>query len=124
MKIKGYYDPDKIDKWTEVMEKTIKRRVARNREKTADKNFFSQPRRVFPLSTKGSEKLRFSRESLAMFEAVDLTQEIAEKVEWQFANQFQDFKDMSTMVGLTGGASCSDIGITNYECKGQLAESV
>ena len=37
---------------------------------------------------------------------------MADKVEMQYASQFDDFKDMSTMVGVTAGVSCSDVGIT------------
>ena len=57
-------------------------------------------------------------------EVMDEGDRLAERVEWQFAHQFEDFKDMSTMIGVTGGASCSDMGITKEDCKSQVAESV
>ena len=44
------------------------------------------------------------------------SQRMAEKVELQFASEFEDFRDMSTMVGVTAGAACSDVGITKQDC--------
>ena len=41
---------------------------------------------------------------------------MADKVEMQFANQFEDFRDMSTMVGVTAGVSCNEVGITKQDC--------
>ena len=66
----------------------------------------------------------FSRESLQLFEIMNEGARLADNVELQFANQFDDFKDMSTMVGLTAGVSCSDIGITKQDCQSQMADSV
>ena len=42
---------------------------------------------------------------------------MADKVELQFAYQFEDFKDMTTMVNVTAGVPCSDVGITKYDCE-------
>ena len=38
------------------------------------------------------------------------------RVELDFATQFEDFRDMSTLVGLTGGATCSEVGISRFDC--------
>ena len=55
---------------------------------------------------------------------MDRGKKLAENVEWQFANHFNDFKDMSTMVGLTAGVSCNDVGITKSDCHKEIQESV
>ena len=36
LKVKGMCDQDKLQRWQSVLEKTMKRRIARNREKKAD----------------------------------------------------------------------------------------
>ena len=46
---------------------------------------------------------------------------MARNIELQFANNFSDFRDMSTMIGLTAGTSCGDLGITKDDCKLQIA---
>lgn len=55
---------------------------------------------------------------------MDEGQRLADDIELKFATKFSDFRDMSTMVGLTAGASCSDIGITKEHCRGVVADSV
>ena len=47
---------------------------------------------------------------------MDDGQNLADEVELNFAKRFEDFKDMSTMVGLTQGASCLDVGISKVDC--------
>ena len=127
LKKTGYYDYEKFDQWTDTLTKTFKRRIMRNKEKVVDKNYFAQYKQqqrkaTAPQTTKNSQS--FSRESLELHRVIDKGQSLAENVELQFAKNFTDFRDMSTMVGLTAGASCNDLGITNYDCKSQLAESV
>ena len=39
-----------------------------------------------------------------------------EKVEIEFANNFEDLKDMSTLVGLTAGGRCTEVGISRFDC--------
>lgn len=45
------------------------------------------------------------------------------QIELQFAQQFDDFKHMSTVVGLTGGAACNDVGISVNECNSERVSS-
>ena len=40
-----------------------------------------------------------------------------DKIELDFANKFEDFRDMTTLIGLTEGATCSDVGISKYDCQ-------
>lgn len=60
--------------------------------------------------------LGISRDSLELQEAIKTGDEISNKIELEFAQNFNDFKEMSTMIGLTKGASCSDVGITMDNC--------
>ena len=55
---------------------------------------------------------------------MDRGKKLADNVEWQFANHFNDFKDMSTMVGLTAEKSCNEVGITKSDCHKEIQESV
>ena len=57
-------------------------------------------------------KNNFSRETLSLFETIGKSKKLANQVELQFASAFDDFKDMSSIVNITAGVSCSDIGIT------------
>ena len=41
---------------------------------------------------------------------------MANQVELQFASNFNDLKEMSEMVRITGGASCSEVGLTVDGC--------
>ena len=41
---------------------------------------------------------------------------MANQIELQFASNFNDFKEMSTMVRITGGASCNDVGLSHDDC--------
>ena len=47
---------------------------------------------------------------------MDEGRKMSNMVEFQFAQEFDDFRDMSTMVGVTAGVGCSDVGITKEDC--------
>ena len=46
---------------------------------------------------------KFNRESLELMEAMDKGKELSDNIEFQFAQQFDDINQMSTMVALTAG---------------------
>ena len=45
-KLQGYHDPEQVIEWQHFMDKTLKRRMQRSREKAKDKSFFSQKNRI------------------------------------------------------------------------------
>ena len=49
---------------------------------------------------------------------------MAEDIEFQFASQFEDIKDMSTMVALTAGAAAADVGINKLDCATEVTRSL
>ena len=100
------------------MESVFKRRLHRQKEKTADDSYFTKKR------ASGEIIPKFSRESLQLFEALDEGQQLAENIEFQFASQFEDFKEMSTMVALTAGATAADVGINKLDCATEVTRSM
>ena len=42
--------------------------------------------------------------------------DMANQIELKFASNFNDLKEMSEMVRITGGASCSEVGLTVDGC--------
>ena len=44
VKVKGLCDHDKLQHWQSVLEKTLRRRIVRSREKQADQEYFVQSR--------------------------------------------------------------------------------
>ena len=46
-----------------------------------------------------------------MFESIDKGQKLSESIEFKFAKNFGDLKEMSTMVALTSGLKATEIGI-------------
>ena len=59
---------------------------------------------------------KFTRESIELFQKLKEGEDMQNMVELDFATQFEDFRDMSTLVGLTGGATCSEVGISRFDC--------
>ena len=45
IKTTGYYDYEIVDRWSEALQKTFKRRLQRSRDKLADENFFATEKR-------------------------------------------------------------------------------
>jgi hypothetical protein len=70
------------------------------------------------------ESAQFSRESLQLFESINKGQQLANQIEFQFASQFEDFKEMSTMVGLTAGCTANELGINRHDCASEVTRSV
>ena len=44
------------------------------------------------------------------------SQNMQDKTEMDFAKKFDDFRDMSTLIGLTRGAKCKEVGISKFDC--------
>ena len=63
-------------------------------------------------NSKKKEDFRFSKESLELFKAMDEGKRLSNSIEFKFATNFGDLKDMSTMIALTAGASAVDMGIS------------
>lgn len=128
VKLRGFHDHEKVDEWKNVMHRTFQRRLIRQKEKQQDETFFSKKalsdKRFHQSYYNADKKSPFSRESLELFEIMNKGQQLADQVELQFANQFEDFKNMSAMVGLTAGVPCSDVGITKQDCASEQTQSV
>ena len=100
------------------MESVFIRRLHKKKEKTEDDNYFTTKR------ASGESIPNFSRESLQLFEVLDEGQQLAENIEFQFASQFEDLKEMSTMVALTAGANAADVGINKLDCATEVTRSM
>lgn len=55
---------------------------------------------------------------------MDEGKQLADSIELHFAQQFDDIKDMSTMVALTAGASAADVGINKLDCATEVTRSM
>ena len=100
-KVKGFADLEKIYDWRDKMEKVLKRRLQKRQEKSIDMDYFSKKPEY---RAKNKSQTRFNRESLELMEAMDKGKELSDNIEFQFARQFDDLGEMSTMVALTAGA--------------------
>jgi len=47
-----------------------------------------------------------------------------ESIELKFATNFEDMKEMSTMVALTAGATAADVGINKHFCAQDISRSI
>ena len=56
-----------------------------------------------------------------MFKMMDYTRALYKQTEFQFALNFDDPKQMSSMVGLTAGADCKEVGITTQGVRREMA---
>ena len=52
---------------------------------------------------------------------MDYTRALYKQTEFQFALNFDDPKQMSSMVGLTAGAECKEVGITTQQVRREMA---
>ena len=62
-------------------------------------------------SSGGNAGIMVSKESLQLFKIFDQTRKLHAENESKWASLFDDPVDKSTMMGLTAGAPCSEIGI-------------
>lgn len=100
------------------MEQVLKKRMNRKKYKCEDTNYFTQ-------QIKENGKVGgFTRESMELFESMKEGQQQQENVEFQFATQFDDLKEMSTMVALTAGATAVDVGISKLDCASEITRSM
>ena len=97
---------EKIDHWNKTVERLLEKRKARKRDleeqgaseyqqslvSFADGSFMNSPERA------GS---KFSKESRELFSSIEKGERITDSIEFQFASNFGDLKQMSTMVALT-----------------------
>ena len=116
--MQGFYDQEKFDEWRSTMESVFTKRLRRKQEKSEDDNYFTSKR------ASGESIPKFSRQSLELFEALDQGQKLAENIEFQFASQFEDLKEMSTMVALTAGATAAEVGINKLDCATEVTRSM
>ena len=106
----------KIQGWRTAVDKINKRRIDRKiKEEVIDSRMHS---------SKKEEEFRFSKESLELVKSMDEGKRLADSIEFKFAINFGDLKDMSTMIALTAGASAVDIGINKYNCAEDIARSI
>ena len=110
----------KIQGWRTAVDKIYKRRIDRKiKEEVIDCYLDSRMH-----SSKKEEDFRFSKESLELVKSMDEGKRLADSIEFKFAINFGDLKDMSTMIALTAGASAVDIGINKYNCAEDIARSI
>ena len=55
---------------------------------------------------------------------MDEGQRLNESVEFKFAKNFSDMREMSTMVALTAGQSAIEIGINKHGCHADYSKSI
>ena len=71
-----------------------------------------------------NDEFTFSRESLELVQAIDEGKRLSDSIEFKFASNFGDLKDMSTMVALTAGASAADVGFSKFNCAEDISRSI
>lgn len=78
-KMRGFTDYETVDRWRNVVKKTLKRRLARKQKQSEDEQFYRRMPGADP---------NFSRESIQLFEVMEKGKRMADRVEFQFASQF------------------------------------
>ena len=85
VKTAGFFDYMKVEEWSNVLKRTFERRLQRKRESSAGQDFFARrSTQALPKPIEESEtekKQHFSHKSLQLFEAIDTTNKMSEKVE-------------------------------------------
>ena len=94
-KMKGFYDVEKLENWRYKMEHLLKRRQQMQKLKQADNDYFAKK------SVDSDQELQYSRQSLEFFEVMDESKRQSDDIEFKFASNFEDLKEMSTMIALT-----------------------
>lgn len=105
-----------MQKWHQTVKRVFERRLSRQREREAAS--VKQSLVAKDRSTQG-----ISKESREFFETIEKGEKFSENVEFKFAQKFDDFNAMSTMVALTSGMKAADVGITKNECANEIARS-
>ena len=77
-KIKGYWDHEKLTEWRGTIEKVLKKRLDRKKQKSADFEYFESR----PGTTMVEGGSRISRDSLQFFEALDTGKKLANQIEF------------------------------------------
>ena len=55
---------------------------------------------------------------------MDEGKRLSDNIEFQFATNFDDLKDMSTMVAITSGKNAIDLGINKLDCAKDMSRSL
>ena len=72
--------------------------------KQADDDYFARK------SVDSEQEHKYSRQSLEFFEVMNEGQRHSDNIEFKFASNFEDIREMSTMVAMTAGVSGQDVG--------------
>ena len=116
---KGVYHArsfEKIEQWRRTVEKMYRRRLYKNRKK--DDDYIEIERED------SSDLIGYSRESIEFKNSMDEAKRLHDSVELKFATNFEDMKEMSTMVALTAGAKAVDVGINKVFCAQDISRSI
>ena len=121
---------EKTEHWRRALARLYKRRLDRaNRhsvkvgsleQSLPDEKANYSSQQTIPLS----KQHQFSKESLEFYEAINEGKRLSDNIEFQFATNFNDLKEMSTMVALTSGANAADVGISKLDCAKDMSRSL